>query len=82
MSEAVYSSPESASSIPLIKKRSPWLEFVIGVWRKKLYIVNVLTAPMNLKKVFGLMIVINGHHLFPIAHAFSADVYPGIKKRI
>ena len=28
--------------------------------------------------VFGLMIVINGHHLFPIAHAFSADVYPGL----
>ncbi len=28
--------------------------------------------------VFGLMIVIDGQHLFPIAHAFSASVYPGL----
>ena len=27
--------------------------------------------------VFGLLITINGVHLFPIAHAFSASIYPG-----
>ena len=28
--------------------------------------------------VFGLLIVIDGQHLFPIAHAFSSGVYPGL----
>lgn len=32
MSDAVYSTPEPHGSLPVIKKRSPLLEFVINVW--------------------------------------------------
>lgn len=54
MSEAVYSSPESASSIPLIKKRSPLLEFVIGVWRNgKGKVGMIIYAVMIGIAVFG-----------------------------
>ena len=54
MSEAVYSSPESASSIPLIKNRSPLLEFVIGVWRNgKGRVGMIIYAVMIGIAVFG-----------------------------
>ena len=54
MSEAIYSSPESASSIPLIKKRGPLLEFVIGVWRNgKGRVGMIIYAVMIGIAVFG-----------------------------
>ena len=54
MSEAVYSTQESPSSIPLIKKRSPLLEFVIGVWRNgKGKVGMIIYAVMIGIAVFG-----------------------------
>ena len=54
MSEAVYPTQESPSSIPLIKKRSPLLEFVIGVWRNgKGKVGMIIYAVMIGIAVFG-----------------------------
>lgn len=54
MSEAVYSTKESPSSIPIIKKRSPLLEFVIGVWRNgKGKVGMIIYAVMIGIAVFG-----------------------------
>lgn len=54
MSEAVYSTKESPSSIPIIKKRSPLLEFVLGVWRNgKGKVGMIIYAVMIGIAVFG-----------------------------
>ena len=54
MSEAAYPTQESPSSIPLIKKRSPLLEFVIGVWRNgKGKVGMIIYAVMIGIAVFG-----------------------------
>ena len=54
MSEAAYPTQESPSSIPLIKKRTPLLEFVIGVWRNgKGKVGMIIYAVMIGIAVFG-----------------------------